>query len=199
MKKLRPNYIVGIGGSAGGLTAYKALLDALPFKTGMAFVIISHMSPAASSQLAQILSRRTKMPVLICSDGMLIERNHVYVIPPDADLFIENYSFKVIRPRIRRNTQVDIFLTSLADAMGPHAIGIILSGYDGDGAEGCKQIKAKGGTTFAQDESAEVSHMPQNAKDTDCVDFVLSPKKISAELQKMVSISKNKAKKRRSR
>ncbi len=193
MKKLRPNFIVGIGGSAGGLTAYKALLDALPSNTGMAFVIISHMSPAASSHLAQILSRRTKMQVLVCSDGMLLERNHVYVIPPDADLFIENYSFKVVSPRTRRNKQVDLFLTSLAEAMGAHAIGIILSGYNGDGAEGCRQIKAKGGTTFAQDESAEVSHMPQSAQDTGCVDFVMPPEKISDELQKMLSISKNKA------
>ena len=73
--------------------------------------------------------------------------------PPNADLLIEGYTFKLVTPRSRKNVQVDLFLTSLADAMGERAIGIILSGYDGDGIEGCRSIKAKGGTTFAQDVS----------------------------------------------
>ena len=185
METLRPNFIVGIGGSAGALNAYKALLDALPSKTGMAFVIISHMNPAASSQLAQILSRHTKMQVKVPSEAMQIWANYVYVIPPDADLFIEDYTFKVVSPRSKRNVQVDLFLTSLAAAMGTHAIGIILSGMDGDGAEGCKQIKAKGGTTFAQDMSAEVGDMPLHAQGSGCIDFVLSPDKIPDELRKV--------------
>lgn len=157
----------------------------MPSKTGMAFVVISHMNPNASSYLAQILSRHTKMPVLVPSEGMPIERNHVYVIPPDADLLIENYNFKVVSPRSRRNTQVDLFLISLAEAMGPHAIGIILSGYCGDGAKGCTQIKANGGITFAQDKSAEIYEMPRNAQATGCVDFVLPPSQISDELQRI--------------
>ena len=149
MRTRRPNFIVGIGGSSGALNAYKALLDALPSKTGMAFVIISHMNPTASSQLAQILSRHTKMTVTVASEAMPIRANHVYVIPPNADLFVEDYTFKVVSPRSKRSVQIDLFLTSLAAAMGTHAISIILSGMGGDGAEGCKQIKAKGGTTFA--------------------------------------------------
>ena len=191
MGTLRPNFIVGIGGSAGALNAYKALLDALPSRTGMAFVIISHMNPAASSQLALVLSRHTKMQVKVASEAMPIRANHVYVIPPDADLFIEDYNFKVVSPRSKRNVQVDLFLTSLAAAMGARAIGIILSGMDGDGAAGCKQIKAKGGTTFAQDISAEVSSMPLHAQATGCVDFVLSPGKIPNELRRLVMNSKN--------
>jgi two-component system CheB/CheR fusion protein len=183
---------VGIGGSAGALNAYKALLDALPLKTGMAFVIISHMNPAASSQLALILSRHTKMPVTVAAMAMLIRANHVYVIPPDADLFIDGHTFKVISPRSKRNVQVDLFLTSLAAAMGAQAIGIILSGMDGDGAAGCKQIKAKGGTTFAQDMSAEVDSMPLSAQASGCVDFVLPPGKIPDELRRLVKTSKNK-------
>ena len=188
--KVKPNFIVGIGGSAGGLTAYKALLDALSPDTGMAFVIVSHILPSASSQLAQILSRHTKMPVEVASMLMPIKRNHVYVSPPNADLRIENYSFKVISPRKRGNVQVDIFLNSLAEAMGERAIGIILSGYFGDGTEGCRQIKAKGGITFAQDESAEVGGMPQSAQASGCVDFVLSPTKIADELRKLASVKK---------
>ena len=193
MGTLRPNFIVGIGGSAGGLNAYKALLDALPSNTGMAFVIVSHIRPAANSQLAQILSRHTKMPVMVASTAMPIRANHVYVSPPNADLLIESYAFKVVSPRTKRNAQIDFFLTSLAEAMGARAIGIILSGYDGDGTEGCKHIKAKGGTTFAQDMSAEVPGMPLSAQASGCIDFVLPPDKISDELQRLVSTSKNKA------
>ena len=191
MGNLRPIFIVGIGGSAGALNAYKALLDALPSHTGMAFVIVSHMNPEASSYLANILSKHTKMKVTVATEAMPIQRDHVYVSPPNSDLRIENYSLKVVSPRTKRNEEIDLFLTSLAEAMGARAIGIILSGYDGDGTEGCKHIKAKGGTTFAQDDSAEVNHMPVRAQDSGCIDFVLPIGKISAELQKMVKISKN--------
>jgi len=184
---LHPKFIVGIGGSAGALTAYWALLDALPPDTGMAFVIISHMSPTAYSQLALILSRHTKMPVIVASQKMPILRDHVYVIPADSDLLIENYTFKVLSPRVRRNKQIDIFFGSLAEAMGTRAIGIVLSGYDGDGTEGCKQIKAKGGITFAQDKSAEVHHMPVNAQASGCVDFVMPPGKIAGKLKKLAA------------
>jgi two-component system CheB/CheR fusion protein len=185
MGTLHPNFIVGIGGSAGGLNAYKALLDAVPSNTGMAFVIVSHILPTANSELAQILSGHTRMAVKVASNAMPIRANHVYVTPPNADLLIEGYTFKLVTPRTRRNAQVDVFLTSLADAMGARAIGIILSGYDGDGTEGCRSIKAKGGTTFAQDESAEVDGMPLSAKASGCIDFVLPPDKITDQLQKL--------------
>ncbi len=185
MKTVQPTFIVGIGGSAGALNAYKALLDALPPDTGMAFIIISHMNPTAHSQLAKILKRHTKMSVNVASDAMPILTNHVYVIPPDSDLTIENYYFKVISPRISRNKQVDIFFISLAEAMGVRAVGIILSGYDGDGTEGCKHIKANGGTTFAQDMSAEVDFMPLSAQASGCADFVLPPNKIPDKLKSL--------------
>lgn len=185
MGKLNPNFIVGIGGSAGAFNAYKEFLEAIPSNTGMAFVIISHMNPAANSQLAQLLSKRTKMPVLVALEAMPILANHVYVIPPDADLLVESSVFKVVSPRIKRNTQVDLFFISLAEAMKAHAIGIVLSGYDGDGAKGCRKIKAKGGTTFAQDQTAEVNGMPLSAEATGCVDFVLPVNKIAEELIKI--------------
>src|ERR1035437_4454812 len=110
MGTVRPNLIVGVGGSAGALSAYKALLDVLPSNTGMAFVIVSHMLPSAHSQLAQILSKHTKMPVMLASTAMPIRPNHVYVIPPDAELLMKNYTFKVVSPRARRNKQADLFL-----------------------------------------------------------------------------------------
>lgn len=149
----------------------------------MAFVIVSHILPTAISHLAEILSRHTKMPVMVASTAMPVRPNHIYVCPPDADLLVENHAFKVVSPRTKGNVAVDVFFTSLAEAMGVQAIGIILSGYDGDGSEGCKQIKAKGGITFAQDRSAEVGGMPLSAQATGCVDFVLPPDKISDELR----------------
>ena len=182
MKNAPPSFIVGIGGSAGALKAYKELLEALPSNTGMAFVFVSHMFPEASSQLAQILTRHTKMPATVAATAMEICANHIYVIAPNADLYIKDGVFKVISPRIKRNTQIDVFFTSLAESMGKYSIGIILSGYDGDGTEGCRQIKAKGGITLAQDDSADINHMSVSAQLAESVDFVLSPKEIAEEL-----------------
>ncbi|HEY5039249.1 MAG TPA: chemotaxis protein CheB, partial [bacterium] len=149
MGQLHPNFIVGIGGSAGALNAYKELLDALPLDTGMAFVLVSQIRPTANSQLAHILSRHTKMPVTLASTAMPIRANRVYVIPPNADLLIESYAFKVASPRTGGDERINLLFGSLAEAMGTRAIGIILSGYGGDGTEGCKHIKAQGGKTFA--------------------------------------------------
>ena len=182
MKTAIPTCIVGIGGSAGALNAYKALLDHLPADTGMAFVIISHIHPEAYSQLTQILARHTKMPVQVASAAMPISANHVYVIPANADLEVEKYKFKVISPRSRRNAQIDLFFASISQAFGDRAIGVIFSGYDGDGTAGCKHIKEKGGITFAQDQSAEVDAMPLSAQASSYVDFVLAPDQISAAL-----------------
>jgi two-component system CheB/CheR fusion protein len=176
MEPFRPNFVVGIGGSAGSLIAFKALLDSLPFQTGMAFVI-----------MVKILSRHTKMKVKLASTAMPIQANHVYVIPPNADLTVEGYTFKIVSPRVTRNNQIDLFFTSLANSLEAKAIGVVLSGYDGDGAVGCKQIKTKGGITFAQDKSAEVDVMPISAQESGFIDFVLSAEKISAELKKIGS------------
>jgi two-component system CheB/CheR fusion protein len=187
MKTVQPKLIVGIGGSAGALNAYKALLEAMPHDTGMAFVIISHMMPNAHSQLTRILSRHTEMIVLLASDGMLIHMNHVYVIPPDTDLTVENYKLKLITPRTGRNKQVDLFFISVAEAMGIRAVGIILSGYGGDGTLGCKHIKANGGKIFTQDSSAEVGYMPQSAQAAGCVDFILPLNEIPDKLKSLAA------------
>ena len=90
MATLHPDYIVGIGGSAGSLPAFKALLGALSTRTGMAFIFVSHIYPTANSQLAEILARQTKMPVMLAANDMPIKKNTIYVIPPDSDLLIEN-------------------------------------------------------------------------------------------------------------
>jgi len=190
MKTVQPKFIVGIGGSAGALDAFKTLLNAMPHDTGMSFVIIYHMLPTAHSQLTKILSRHTKMSVVLASDAMPILANHVYIIPPDSDLTMKNYKLKLISPRSGRNKQVDIFFISLAEEMGLRAVGIILSGYDGDGTEGCRHIKAKGGKTFTQDMSAEVEHMPLSAQAAGCVDFVLPLNEIPSKLKSLAAALK---------
>ena len=187
MRTLRPKFVVGIGGSAGGLNAYKALLDTMSPNSGMAFVIVSHILPTANSQLAEILSRHTKMPVSVARAAMPVLPNHVYVCPPNADLLVADDNFKIVAPRTRRNVAVDLLFTSLAETVGARAVGIILSGYGGDGTEGCRQIKAKGGITFAQDTSADVRDMPLSAQAADCVDFVLPPDQISRQLQEIAN------------
>ena len=191
MKTTQPKFIVGIGGSAGALSAYKTLLDAMPPDTGMAFVIISHMNPTAHSELAKILARHTKMSVTVAAEAMLIVADNVYVIPPDSDLTMDNYRFKVVYPRSGRIKQIDIFFISLANEMGARAIGIVLSGYGGDGTVGCKHIKANGGKIFSQDISAEVNHMPLSAFVSGCVDFVLPLKNIPAELKRLAAVLKS--------
>ena len=123
---------------------------------------------------------------------MPVLANHFYVLPANADLLVEGHFFKIVTPRSRPNAQIDVFFTSLAEAMGARAIGIIFSGYDGDGTAGCKHIKAKGGITFAQDMSAEVAQMPRSAQAAGCIDFVLAPGKIPAALLKLATPSINK-------
>jgi len=191
VKTTQPKFIVGIGGSAGALSAYKTLLDAMPPDTGMAFVIISHMNPTAHSELAKILARHTKMSVTVAAEAMLIVADNVYVIPPDSDLTMDNYRFKVVYPRSGRIKQIDIFFISLANEMGARAIGIVLSGYGGDGTVGCKHIKANGGKIFSQDVSAEVNHMPLSAFVSGCVDFVLPLKNIPAKLKRLAAVLKS--------
>ncbi len=130
------------------------------------------------------------MSVIVASNTMVILANHVYVIPPDSDLTMENYSFKVISPRSGGHKQVDVFFISLANEMSARAVGIVLSGYDGDGTEGCKHIKANGGKTFTQDMSAEVDSMPLSAQAAGCVDFILPLNKIPAKLKRLAAALK---------
>jgi two-component system CheB/CheR fusion protein len=152
----------------------------------MAFIIVSHLLPTGISQLGPILSRHTSMPVLVATDGLAIFANHVYVITPNTEIIVDDYILNVVSPPTKMSKQVDRLLISMADALGANAIAIIFSGYCSDGTEGCSHIKARGGLTFAQDLSAEIASMPLNAQSSGCVDFVLSPGEIAAELHRLV-------------
>ncbi len=177
--------IVGIGASAGGLEAFKALIELLPVDTGLAFVIIQHLASGQESLLTDILSRFTKMPVLQVEDGMSVAPNHMYVIPPGSTMTLDDGDLK-LNPKGKSLRPIDAFLSSLALERKTQAIGVVLSGTGTDGTEGLKAIKVEGGITFAQDIlSAQYSGMPQSAISAETVDFVLSPDKIAKELSKI--------------
>lgn len=176
--------VVGIGASAGGLEAFGELLNALPSDTGMAFVLIQHLDPRHESALAGLLGHRTEMPVLEAVDGTVAGPNRVYVIPPNAKMTIARGVLRLTpRPEAgERYLPIDSFFCSLAEDQKDHAIGVILSGAASDGTLGLKAIKAEGGITFAQDESAKFDGMPRSAVATGVVDFVLPPDGIAGEL-----------------
>ena len=186
--------VVGIGASAGGLEAYKQLLGGLPTDTGMAFVLIQHLDPKHESLSAEILSRATQMTVREVTDGVRIEPDHVYVIPPNTELRI---SLGVLNLTPRGNDRsphfvIDAFLQSLADEQGELAVGIILSGTGSDGTDGLTAIKANGGITFAQDlKSAKFDGMPHSAVSSGAVDLAMTPAKIAQELGRLASRLKN--------
>ncbi|MEG4326678.1 chemotaxis protein CheB [Microcoleus sp. herbarium5] len=182
-----PFPIVGIAASAGGLAAFMALLSHLPSDTGMAFVLIQHLDPNHKSLLSEILARRTQMPVNEVEDGVAVEPNQVYVIPPNTKMVLCKGALQ-LSPREKiygKYLPGDAFFTSLAIDRGHKAIAVVLSGGDGDGSLGLKAIKAAGGMTFAQcQDTAQVDSMPNTAVATGNVDFILPPEKIAEELAK---------------
>src|SRR5450432_1247660 len=157
--------IVGIGASAGGLEALEAMLKHLELDDS-AFVIVQHLSPDHHSMLAELLARVTKLTVITITDGMTVEPNHVYVIPPGVDLAILHGILHLMAPPLTRGPRlpIDYFFRSLAADQGESAVGVILSGTGTDGCLGLKAIKAEGGMTFVQDPTtAKYDGMPRSA------------------------------------
>jgi len=176
--------IVGIGASAGGLEAFTQLLKNLPTDTGMAFVLVQHLDPDHASALTELLSRVTALPVREVTNDLALAMNHVYVIPPNTTLSIAGGTLKLRQRSQARlpHKVIDAFLESLAEDQKERAIGVILSGTASDGTLGLEAIKAEGGLTFAQDDSARYDSMPRSAIAAGCVDFVLGPEAIAREL-----------------
>jgi two-component system CheB/CheR fusion protein len=183
-----PFPIAGIGASAGGLDAFTHLLGHLPGDTGLAFVLVQHLDPNHDSVLPELLSRATAMPVQQVADGMPIEPNHIYVIPPNTSMGVLRGRLSLV-PRTESRGQhmpIDFFFRSLADDLRNRAIGVILSGTASDGTEGLRAIKAEGGLTIAQDEkTARYGGMPHSAIAAGVVDFVLPPEGIALELARI--------------
>lgn len=186
----RSFFVVGIGASAGGLDSFQKLFTHLPTNLEMAFVVVQHLEPTHLSQLAQILSQSTSMPVKEVKNNTKIEARHVFIIPPNKKMIVVDGVLK-LAPKVKNLTHpevIDCFFKSLAEDKKSKAIGIILSGNGHDGTKGLTEIKSKGGITFAQDQSAEYGGMPQMAIASGDVDYILSVQKIAAKLR---IISKN--------
>lgn len=168
--------VVALGGSAGSVAALQEFFSVVPPDTGMAFVVIMHLSPEHESTMPQLLQRATPMPVAQAEHGMKLEANSVYVIPPGKHLVMIDGHVRLtdLVAETGKRVAVDLFFRSLADTHGTHASAIVLSGVDGDGAAGIKRIKERGGLTIAQD-PGEAHHpgMPQSAIATGMVDWIL--------------------------
>jgi two-component system chemotaxis response regulator CheB len=176
--------VVCVGGSAGGLDAYIRLLRNLPDDMGVAIVIVNHLRTVAT-QLHEILPHHTKMPVELITEGLILRPNRVFIIPSQRDLHVLDGEFRlepISKPRGWPDV-ITIFLRSLTRHWGGKLIAVIVSGYDGDGAEALCGIKDVGGVTIAQKpETAGQPDMPKSAMASGCIDFVLSPEDIAREI-----------------
>ncbi|MGD1921360.1 MAG: chemotaxis protein CheB, partial [Pleurocapsa sp.] len=173
-------FVVGIGASAGGLNALDELFDRLPADSGAAFVVIQHLSPDYKSLMKELLERQTQMNVYRIEEGMELQPNSVYLIPPGQNLTVEGENLRLEKrkqsqnDRYELNFPIDLFFESLAKSYGEKAIGVILSGSGSDGTEGLKAIKRGGGITLVQEAStAEFDGMPKSAIATSIIDSVL--------------------------
>jgi two-component system, chemotaxis family, CheB/CheR fusion protein len=172
------HHVVGIGASAGGLEALEALFAAMPRRTGMSFVIVQHLSPDFESRMDELLSRHTTIPVVRAADGMHVEPDHVYLLPPRKEMIIAGGRLLLtdIDPKRGFTLPIDHFLRSLATDAGPHAVAVVLSGTGTDASRGIRAIHDAGGLVVCQSEgTAKFDGMPRSALMTGCVDLVLPP------------------------
>ncbi len=181
---VHPFPVVAIGASAGGLEAVTQLLQNLAPDTGMAFIYVQHLSPDHKSLLTPLLSKVTKMKVQDIDDMEKIQPNNVYIIPYNKGIEVVDGHIQLLpRPASKQsNLSIDVLFSSLAETHGENVVGVVLSGSANDGTRGLKEIKLAGGITFAQDDSAKFSSMPNSAIAEGVVDFVLSPKEIALQL-----------------
>ncbi|MWD28909.1 PAS domain-containing protein [Aquicoccus sp. SCR17] len=171
----RDPLVVGIGASAGGLSALEAFFGHVPSGSGMAFVVIQHLNPDRTSHLPDILGRATELAVESVTEGAGIEPNKVYVIPAGSVMWLENGTFR-LRSQSRTHREykpIDVFFSSLAEDQGENAVGIVMSGFANDGTLGVKAIKECGGITMAQlaNEDSYRPDMPESAIATGLIDF----------------------------
>jgi two-component system CheB/CheR fusion protein len=179
--------IVGIGASAGGLAAFEAFFSGMPADTdpGMAFVLVQHLAPDHKSILTDLIRRYTRMQVFEVEDGMVVQPNCAYIIPPGRDMAFLNGTLQLLEPAAPRGQRlpIDFFFRSLAHDQRERAIGIVLSGTGSDGTLGVRAIKGEGGMVMAQNPaSTEYDGMPRSALGTGLVDYELPPAEMPAQL-----------------
>jgi two-component system CheB/CheR fusion protein len=188
-KKLSP-YVVGIGASAGGLEALELFFGSLPKSPGMAFVVVQHLSPDFKSLMDEILARRTELPIHAVEDGMLVEADHVYLIPPKKEMIISDGRLLLSERDLEQELTlpIDVFFRSLAEDCGERAIAVVLSGGGSDGSRGIRAVHECGGLVVIQDvESAQFDGMPKTARDAGVADCVLPPQDMPRVLLQHVS------------
>lgn len=181
--------VAGLGASAGGLDAFKKFFAATPPDSGIAFVLVPHLDPAHESLMVDLLARHTAMPVLEAKDGLEVEPNRVYIIPPNKYMTISGGVLRLTGPveRFGAPTTIDFFLRSLAGDLRERAICIILSGTGAHGTLGLRAVKAAGGVTFVQDPAtAEYERMPENAIATGLADYVMPVERMPEVLVQLV-------------
>ncbi len=187
LSKRRDLYVVGVGASAGGLEALEALFRSLPSDTGMAFVVIQHLSPDFKSHMEELLAKHTTMPIYRVENGMPVEANCIYLIPAKMEMVISEGKLLLTAKSKERvlSHPIDQFFRSLASDFGRKSVGVILSGTGSDGSRGIRDISEAGGLTVTQDESsAKFDGMPMNAQSTGAVNLVLPPAGIAKALVK---------------
>ena len=179
-------FVVGIGASAGGLKSLERLFRSLSQGTASSFIVVQHISPDATSSMNEILSRYTMMNVVTVKQGMELEPDTIYLIPPAKEIRLSGQAFEVsVLDREQISRPVDTFFHSLAGSYGARAIGVVLSGTGSDGAEGSKAIHQAGGSTIVESlDTAQFDGMPRNALATECIDMVMSPEEIALWLGK---------------
>jgi len=180
-----PAAVVGLGASAGGIAALQQFFGDMDPKSGLAFVVVMHLSPEHESQLASVVQQKTTMPVTQVDAPVHVRPDHVYVIPPNHQLTFEDSTLHLVPPQqaIGRRVTIDLFFRTLAQAYGQRAVSVILSGTDSDGVIGLKHIRAQGGLTIAQDPNeAEFDSMPATAIATGMIDWVLPVAQMPAKL-----------------
>ena len=186
--------IVAIGASAGGLEALQQFFKSMPSDQELAFIVVVHLDPNHSSLLPELLQKQTSIKVVQVANGMPVEPNRIYVIPPNKSLAIFNKKLQLTElefPRYK-HLPIDSFFRSLAQDQGDNAIGIILSGTGSDGSLGLTEIKAANGLVMVQDESsAQYNGMPQNAIKTGVADYVLPPGEMPARLIQYIQSKKS--------
>lgn len=180
-----PDYYIAIGASAGGLEAIEQFITNMPENNNFGIIIIQHLSPDYKSMMAEILSKKTNIPVQKSEDGMLVEKGNIYLIPPRKNLTIIDGKLVLNEPDYSGgvNFPIDLFLRSLAEDQGEKAIAVILSGTGSDGVRGIRAIKQHGGIIFVQDETtAKFDGMPRSAISTGLVDFVMKPSEMPKQI-----------------
>jgi len=181
--------VVCVGGSAGGLDAYIRLLKHLPADMGAAIIIVNHLRTVATL-LHEILPQYTNMQVELITEKLDIKPNHVFIIPEKRDLHVLNGEFRlkpISKPRGWSDV-ITVFMHSMAENWDGKLIAVIVSGYDGDGADALKSIKEAGGITIAQKpETAKQPDMPESAIASGCIDFILSPEDIAKKIVSIVN------------